>query len=349
MTEPRNNSNQNIKPATAERYEKILKNFSRKSVLVIGDLMWDEYIRGSVSRISPEAPVPVVRSEHETRVPGGATNVLKNLVDLKVKTGIIGMVGADRAGDELIEDLQNSKLNTVEIYRADDRPTIMKTRIMARHQQLLRLDREVVKPVPDAIAERLLKNLSEIISDYNAVILSDYDKGIFTPKVISGIIELAHQHNVYVAVDPQVRHFRLYKGADVMTPNEKEASEGIGLPLPETDAEAREIALKIKNEVQLKHVLLTRSEKGMAVLEDEKITYVPTVAREVFDVTGAGDTVIAVYTSAIAAGASPVEAALLSNIAGGIVVGRLGTATVKRRELNAELSPGYFEYREKKL
>ena len=326
--------------------KKILQNFSGKRILVIGDLMWDEYIRGECTRVSPEAPVQVVLSKHEERMPGGATNVLKNLTDLRISAGIMGVVGADNNGHDMIKTLKGWNLNMVQIWESPDRPTTIKTRILARNQQLLRLDREYAKAIPLSIEKKILQVLEQCILDYAAIILSDYDKGVFTEGVIKGIISIARKNNVFVAVDPQIRHFRHYINADIMTPNEKEASEGVGLPFPENEADVETIGKAIKEKLGLRHLLITRSEKGMALFEgQEKPFYVPTFAREVYDVTGAGDTVIAVFTAAIVAGATPLQAALLSNLAGGIVVGKLGTATVTRKELRESLKPESIKYK----
>ncbi|MDH5717596.1 MAG: D-glycero-beta-D-manno-heptose-7-phosphate kinase [Spirochaetia bacterium] len=312
----------------------ILDNFSGTKVLVIGDLMWDEYIWGYCNRISPEAPVPVVLSYKEERMPGGASNVLKNLIDLKISSGIMGVVGADTNGRSMIRELTKKSLNMLEIWESPDRPTTIKTRILAKNQQLLRLDREYAKPIPASIHDKMIDVLSREIKKYQAIILSDYDKGVFNPYFISEILKIAKNNNTYIAVDPQVRHFSLYKGADVMTPNELEASKGINLDIPETPEDLENLGKKIMNDLELEHLVITRSHKGMSLFQKNlPFINVPTTAKEVFDVTGAGDTVIAVYTSAIAAGASPLEATFLSNIAGGIVVGKIGTATVKRREI----------------
>ncbi|RME88961.1 MAG: D-glycero-beta-D-manno-heptose-7-phosphate kinase [Candidatus Hydrogenedentota bacterium] len=312
--------------------------------------MWDEYITGSCSRISPEAPVPVVLAKEEKRMPGGATNVLKNLVDLNISAGIMGVVGADENGLKMIRELKKWNLNAVEIWESPDRPTTIKTRILAQHQQLLRLDREYAKPIPKALENKILQVLRQMIHKYQAIILSDYDKGVLTANLIAGIMEIANASNVYVAVDPQVRHFHHYKNASLMTPNEKEASAGLGVDFPENEEEAIAIGKQIQEKLNLKHLLLTRSEKGMALFENNKsVKLIPTVAKEVFDVTGAGDTVVAVFTAAIAAGSTPLEAALLSNIAGGIVVGKLGTATASNEELQHAIEPEYLHYEEYSL
>lgn len=321
-----------------KKLHKILDSFGNHSVLVVGDLMWDEYIRGEVSRISPEAPVPVLLAKKDERIPGGAANVLKNLRDLGVQTGVIGIAGADENGMALVHEFERWKLKGTHILESADRPTTIKTRLMARNQQLLRVDREKSGPLPESLQDRLLEMFTRNAGGYDAVILSDYDKGIFTPRIISGIIEFCKNKSIYTAVDPQVRHFRQYTGCDIMTPNEKEASEGMGLPFPETDEDVKNIAEKIMSELDLRHLLITRSHKGMALYEKDSDAYlIPTLAREVFDVTGAGDTVISVLTAAIAAGANHKEASHLANVAGGIVVGKLGTATTSVNEMKSAL------------
>lgn len=307
-------------------------------VFVLGDLMWDEYVRGDVSRISPEAPVAVLLAGSEDRTPGGAANVLKNLKDLRCKMGMLSIVGADENGLALHHELEKWGLGeNLSLIRLADRPTTIKTRFMARNQQLLRVDRERAAAIDQKTEDAVITNFERMVGNFDAVILSDYDKGLLTRRVISEAIRIARQKKVFVAVDPQVKHFRQYGECDIMTPNEKEASEGIGRPFPANDHEVAEIAALIRRELKLNNLLITRSQRGMAYFNDKEAVYLPTVARDVFDVTGAGDTVISVYTAAICAGAGHVEAMMLSNIAGGIVVGKLGTATVTPQELLAEL------------
>ncbi len=323
---------------TKQRLEEILRKLPEARVFVLGDLMWDEYVRGDVTRISPEAPVPVLLSGSEDRTPGGAANVLKNLRDLGCTMGILGIVGADENGVALQHELEKWRLgDALNLIRMADRPTTIKTRFMARNQQLLRVDREKAGAIDAATEERVLAAFEKSIGGFQALIISDYDKGLLTPRVISEAIKMAHKRKVFVAVDPQVKHFRQYLECDIMTPNEKEASEGIGMPFPQSDEDVHAIAAKIRETLRLPHLLITRSQRGMAYFTSGKSAYLPTVAREVFDVTGAGDTVISVYTAAICAGADHIEAMVLSNLAGGIVVGKLGTATVTIAELLSEL------------
>lgn len=322
-----------------QKLQEVLQKLSGARILVLGDLMWDEYVRGEVTRISPEAPVPVLLGTGEDRTPGGAANVLKNLRDLKCTMGILGVIGADENGIALRHELEKWGLGeNLQLLALGDRPTTIKTRFMARNQQLLRVDRERAAAIDEKTESEILKILARMVGGFDAVIISDYDKGLLTERVIKEAIRIAKDKKVFISVDPQVKHFRHYAHCDIMTPNEKEASEGIGRPFPQNDGDVALIAGLIRQELSLPHLLITRSQRGMAYFTDGKVVYLPTVAREVFDVTGAGDTVITVYTAAISAGASHVEAMVLSNIAGGIVVGKLGTATVNVAELSEELN-----------
>jgi D-glycero-beta-D-manno-heptose-7-phosphate kinase len=316
-----------------------LAKFSGAKILVLGDLMWDEYVRGEVTRISPEAPVPVLLGTGDERMPGGAANVLKNLRDLKCSMGVLGIVGADANGIALNHELEKWGLGeNLQLISLADRPTTIKTRFMARNQQLLRFDREKTTPIDEKTEAEVLKIFGRMIGGFDAVIISDYDKGLLTRRVITESIQLARAKGIFVAVDPQVKHFKHYIQCDIMTPNEKEASEGMGLSFPQSDADAQNIADAIRSELKLEQLLITRSQRGMAYFNAEASSYLPTVAREVFDVSGAGDTVISVFTAAVCAGATHIEAMVLANIAGGVVVGKSGTATVTQAELMQELA-----------
>lgn len=318
--------------------KEVIRKIPETRIFVLGDLMWDEYVRGDVSRISPEAPVPVLLATSDDRTPGGAANVLKNLRDLHCKMGMLGIVGADENGLALQHELEKWGLGeTMQLFRMADRPTTIKTRFMARNQQLLRVDRERAAAIDERTENEILKNFERMIGGFDALILSDYDKGLLTQRVITETIQIAKRKKVFVAVDPQVKHFRYYSECDIMTPNEKEASEGIGRPFPHSDEDVEKIAAGIMTELKLKDLVITRSQRGMAYFNSNETAYLPTVAREVFDVSGAGDTVISVYTAAKCAGAGHVEAMVLSNIAGGLVVAKLGTATVSLAEIAAEL------------
>lgn len=328
-----------------------LEKLSAAKILVLGDVMWDEYIYGDANRISPEAPVPVVLMQKESRSPGGAFNVLKNLIDLDVKCSIAGVVGDDENGKSIQQAVSGFGLENHFLWTATDRPTTIKTRILARNQQLLRVDREYSGAIFDSLQKEILAKLETVIGDYNAVVLSDYDKGMLTSNMIEGIKNICRQKGVFISVDPQVRNFRSYKNAGIMTPNEKEASSGLDMPLPQNDEEAMELGIEIVRQLQLDSLLLTRSAKGVLLIEKAATGgnvlchFIPTVAREVFDVSGAGDSVIAVYTALYASGVMPIVAALLSNIAGGIVVGRLGTVSVNRSQIQERIDPKHLRFR----
>jgi len=318
--------------------EKNLKNlvekFANTKILVVGDLMWDEYIWGSCSRVSPEAPVPVILANKEERRLGGCGNVLNNLNKLNVQAGVLTIIGDDENGKLLKDFLQPYNLLESELIIDNTRPTTIKTRIVAQNQQLLRLDKELTHSISSELEDKIIKCYQAMIEKFDAVIISDYDKGFFTPKIIKRVIDIANEKNKIVAVDPQVSHFMQYKNITVMTPNEKEASGGCQFALPTSSQQVTDIANKIFEELNCEYLLITRSEKGMALFsQDSDSFFIPTVAHEIYDVSGAGDAVISVFTAALAAHGTVQQAAVLSNIAGGIVVAKVGTAPVLAQEL----------------
>lgn len=327
-----------MKPARAQE---IIQKFGGKPVLVIGDFMIDEYLIGTVDRISPEAPVPVIHQRSVRRVPGGAGNVVRNLQALGVRTAVAGVVGADEDGKEL-----SSTMHTLGV-RSDDLgllavpgiPTTLKTRVLAGNHQICRIDKEEKLPLDDAREAKLLSFIMGKLPEFAGIIFSDYDKGVVTASLIEATVKAAHQRGIFIAVDPQVTHFSTYKKVDVLTPNHHEAGRFLGRTLVEDDAVVaggREIVERLDAEM----VLITRGERGMTLIEKNgrAARHFPTVAREVFDVTGAGDTVISIFTAAMAAGAEREEAVILSNTGAGIVVGRLGAATVTPEELAHEVA-----------
>lgn len=324
--------------ANVDSLHQLLQKFSSSQILVVGDIMWDKYVYGEVSRISPEAPVPVLLVHKEEYTPGGAANVLKNLNALQVSCGLVGVVGSDANGKKMKEELQKLVSLNSFICTLQDRPTISKTRLIARHQQLLRVDREAVLAIPQETQEQIIEFIDQNLPQYQAIILSDYDKGLLNPTLIEKIIALAKKHNVYVAVDPQVKNFYHYQKADVITPNEAEASAGMGFDFPKDNLETKNLAYAIFKKLQLSELLITRSERGMALVnQEQEIAFLPTIASEVYDVTGAGDTVISVFTSAKAVGGDSLLAALLANIAGGLVVKKFGSAVVTNEEISSHL------------
>jgi len=317
-----------------KRLLEILNEFPNKKIAVIGDLMLDEYIIGSVTRISPEAPVPVVNVKKENFVLGGAANVVNNLNSLGVKVLAFGVIGNDNNGKKMLTEFTNKGVSTEYLNILNDRPTIMKQRILANNQQLLRLDWEKKHPISEVEEDFILDNLKRIIKDVDAIIMSDYDKGVLTERVAKAIISLSKENKKIVIVDPKPSNSMNYRGATSMTPNLKESSECIGKEIPETEEKTIEIGLELREKLELDHLLMTRSEKGMSIFQNNGvINNIPTFAKEVFDVTGAGDTVISVYTLALACGANYTEAAKIANTAAGIVVGRVGTSVVKVDEI----------------
>ena len=320
----------------AERQEllRTIARFKGRRVLVVGDLMLDQYIRGSVSRISPEAPVPVVRVTGESFIPGGAGNVVSNLAALGAHVSVVGVIGADEAGRRLLERFRADGADVGGVREDAERQTTQKCRVVAERQQAVRYDRETAGPLSPETETRLLASLSEELGRAEAVILSDYGKGVIGPLLLARAIPGARRRGIPITVDPKPEHFRRYKGVTCVTPNTSEAWACMRRePRPGEDA-LMSLGREIQKTLDSRAVLITRGPDGMSLFEGRnKITNIPTVAREVFDVSGAGDTVISTFTLALAAGASLSHAAALSNQAAGIVVAKLGTATTDPEEL----------------
>ncbi|MEG0068888.1 D-glycero-beta-D-manno-heptose-7-phosphate kinase [Cetobacterium sp.] len=312
------------------RLEEILNSFENLKVAVVGDMMLDDYLIGTVERISPEAPVPVVSVKEERFVLGGAANVVNNLSTLGAKAVCFGVIGEDFDGDRLINELEKKSIETSGVVRSSTRPTIVKRRIIGGNQQLLRLDWEDARPISVDLEASLIKQIEAKLDNLNAVILSDYDKGVLTPKVVKRIIELCREKGIIVTVDPKPKNAMNYVGATSMTPNRKEAMECLG---KKSFEDVLEIGRELKEKLQLNNLLLTRSEEGMSLFQEDGVINIPTYAKEVFDVTGAGDTVISVFTLACAAGVTLHEAAKIANTAAGVVVGKMGTSTVTKEEI----------------
>ena len=313
-----------------ERLVEIISNFRKVKMAVVGDLMLDDYIIGNVERISPEAPVPVVSVKEERFVLGGAGNVINNLATLGVKTFCYGVIGDDSEGDRLKKSLKLLGVNTDGVIRSEDRPTIVKKRVLGGNQQLLRIDWEDPSNINEILEDAILDNLKKNIEEIDAIILSDYDKGVLTERVAKEIIKLARKYNKIVTVDPKPSNILNYYRASSMTPNRKEAYESAKLPR-KTDIDV--VGKTLRNNLQLDNLLLTRSEEGVSIYTEDTVTNIPTFAKEVYDVTGAGDTVISVYTLSKAAGASWEEAARIANTAAGVVVGKIGTSTATKEEI----------------
>ena len=319
-----------------EEIEKVIHKFKDSTILVIGDYMIDEYVIGTVERISPEAPVPVVQEKETKRVPGGAGNVVCNLTSLGARVLVTGILGNDLQGKDLISMMTSLGLHEKDIFMlaADDRPTTVKTRILAGNQQVCRLDREKRIPLSAEMENEILSYIRKHIEDIGGIIFSDYDKGVVTPGLIQKTVSLAREKNIFVSVDPQVTHFEYYKEVDVLTPNHHEAGRFLGREL-KTDEAVEKAGKEINDRLKSAMSLITRGEKGMSLIEAEnsRCRHFPTRAREVFDVTGAGDTVISIYTLAMISGATREQAVHLSNTGAGIVVGKIGAATITTEDL----------------
>ncbi|OGS27725.1 MAG: hypothetical protein A2297_00270 [Elusimicrobia bacterium RIFOXYB2_FULL_48_7] len=317
------------------RYFKYLEKFSTRKILVIGDLILDKFLYGTVSRISPEAPVPVVDITKETFMPGGAGNVSNNISSLGGKAMLAGIIGNDNAGETLKSRLDSLNIGISGVLVDDSRPTTIKTRVIAHHQQIVRYDRESRVKLSPSVLERMTDYIEGAVREADAVMISDYGKGVITSGLLQKTIQSANKKRIPVTVDPKIEHFLQYKKITTMTPNLSEAAQGMMYRKKvSTEAEIRELGQKILKTLQSKSVIITLGERGMAIFEKARQPlFIPTRAKEVFDVTGAGDTVIAVLTLCLASGAPLKEAAEIANYAAGVVVAKLGTATVTLNEL----------------
>lgn len=320
-----------------DRAESIAGQFQGRRIIVLGDLMLDEFIFGRVRRISPEAPVPVVEVEKQTLALGGAGNVVSNLVALGASPVPLGVVGDDADAERLRFAFEKLRVNTAALIADAGRPTTLKTRIIAHNQQVVRADRENRSAINAEIEDRIVAAFGREMESCDAVIVSDYSKGLLTARLLAEILRLARERDLTVCLDPKTRSFTSYQPVTVITPNHQEASEASGIAI-EDEESLMAAGQKILHAVECRAALITRGEEGMALFcDDGAVTHIPTVAREVYDVTGAGDTVIATLALALSTGASFVESAVLANHAAGVVVGKLGTATVTREELLATI------------
>ncbi|MCI0435709.1 MAG: D-glycero-beta-D-manno-heptose-7-phosphate kinase [Gemmatimonadetes bacterium] len=318
---------------TADRLEALLAAVQRVRILVVGDAMLDVYLRGVASRISPEAPVPVVRVTEEWRALGGAANVAANVVALGARCTIAACIGDDGVGHDLRNALRAAGIDVEGLVESATRPTTVKTRVMARHQQVARYDREVDEDLDDELAERLAARIRDLVTRVDAIVLEDYNKGVLTRAVIGAAIAAARASGRPVIVDPKTRSFFDYGGATVFKPNLHELEAALRERVRYDDPAWLE---SIRLRLGCEHLVLTLGEEGMAVMTAAgEYVRIPTVARSVFDVSGAGDTVTAAVAVALAAGASAAESAVLANHAAAIEVGKLGVATVTPEELRA--------------
>ena len=330
------------KKISASRARQILSAAQKSRVLVVGDVMLDQFIWGGVSRISPEAPVPVVDFVRESFMPGGAANVARNLVSLATPTELFGAIGNDDAARKLLKLLGEQRIGCGGLVKNSARHTSIKTRIVAHQQQVVRIDRETRGALDPKTTTKLLAEFKAKLAEADAVIVGDYGKGVVTQLLLNEIKSLCHGRGVWLSLDPKPVHHLNLCNLSLITPNRKEAFELADLPdetkhaNPFADKNLMLVAERLLKELHPALLLITLGELGMLLCQrGQKPFHIPTVAQEVFDVSGAGDTVIATFTLAIAAGASPIEAAILSNHAAGIVVGKVGTAVTSPEELVA--------------
>ncbi len=324
------------------RLRDLLARAQRTRVLVIGDLMLDQFIWGRVNRISPEAPVPVVEFDRESFMPGGAANLARNLITLGAASEVFGVVGADREGRELRRLLEANQAGCQGVLTERNRPTSIKTRVIAHQQQVVRLDRETRQPLSGRTSRALLAAIEARLEGAAAVIVGDYGKGVVTQWLLDELKPRCRARGVWLSLDPKPVHRLDLKGLSLITPNRKEAFElacrqdGDRVENPLADTVLIDLAHQLLADLAPALLLITLGEQGMLLCRrGHPPFHIPTVAREVFEVSGAGDTVVASFSLAIAAGASPVEAAIFSNHAAGVVVGKIGTATVSPAELLA--------------
>lgn len=305
----------------------------KPAILVIGDLMVDHYIWGSATRLSPEAPVPIVNVKNETTTLGGAGNVVQNLVSLGAKVIVAGVIGNDQAAGELIKILADEGVETDTIIKDSNRPTTVKTRVVVGSHQLVRVDREVTDEVSEAIATELISKLSSHIDGVDMVLLSDYNKGLFSPFLTQGIIRAANAKSKKVIIDPKGLNYEKYKGAFIIKPNRKELSEAAKTEKINSIESLQQAGKVIFEQTGTQYIVVTLSEEGMVILSEQDYQSLPVKATEVFDVTGAGDTVLATMAYFMAGGLSIEDSCELANHAAAIVIRRVGSATTTLDEI----------------
>ena len=329
------------------RLKSIIRKFPQAKILVLGDLILDEYIWGEVQRISPEAPVPVVWAKRHSYVLGGAANVASNIKSLGAYVHICGVIGRDKNTEILLSQLKRQGIPKQGIVSINKRHTTVKTRIIAGHQQVVRLDWEHIEPLPQSANAKLYEFIDKNISKFHAVIIEDYGKGVINPWLTKRVIDLARKKNKIITVDPKEEHFQYYFGTTSITPNRKEAESAVrNLKIQDstntfrintdrlmTNKDLKRAGRELLRYLKLDSILITLGEQEMYLFEDAKTTHIPTRAQQVFDVSGAGDTVIAAFTLSLACGASRLEAAHIANFAAGLEVSKIGTATVSHKEL----------------
>jgi D-beta-D-heptose 7-phosphate kinase/D-beta-D-heptose 1-phosphate adenosyltransferase len=330
---------------TTARVEEILDRAARKRLLVLGDLMLDEFVWGKVGRISPEAPVPVVEVTGESFYPGGAANVARNLREFSQHVSVIGMIGNDRCGEKLRELLSEERIDVADAVEAPGFSTTVKTRIIARQQQVVRVDREQIAAPTAAQIESVVEHVGQRLQEADALIFEDYGKGFLAPALVQRVAAEAHRAGKIVTADPNPRHPIEWNDVTAVKPNRSEAFLAAGerwhepTDQPQTDTALLRVGELLLEKWRTDLVLITLGEQGMMLLQrNAEPHHIPTKARQVFDVSGAGDTAIALFTLGLTAGATPVEAAEIANHGSAVVVAKLGTATVTREELLASFA-----------
>lgn len=326
-----------------EEIDRYIDAFAGTTILVVGDIILDEFIWGEVTRISPEAPVPVVAVHRETKRLGGAANVVNNIVSLGGKAFLCGLIGDDAPGKDLIGALEALGQTRDGIIVDPKRPTSVKTRIVAHNQQVVRYDKEDKKKISGAFARRLLDFIKAHRDNIDAIIVADYGKGVITEETMIGLRNMMQESGIIIAVDPKTDNFEYYQGMDVITPNHHEAGAYCGKEIVDKST-LLECGREMLARLQCGSILITQGKEGMTLFEEDGTTsHIPTVARKVFDVTGAGDTVISTMALGLAAGMDLKTAALVSNYAAGIVVGEVGTSVVRAEELK-EVIRNYSQF-----
>ena len=327
---------------------KVVDEFRNKKILVIGDLMLDHYVEGDVSRISPEAPIQILKINKERYVPGGAANTSNNIAALKAKAIVSGVIGKDEVGKKLIKELKERNIDYSCVIVDESRPTIEKTRFLGMNQQLLRVDNELTNDIIDEVGRAIIQKVLKKINDIDVIVITDYGKGVITEKLAKAIVKISKDYNKPLVVDPKPLHKEFYKNSTLITPNFKESSEIAGLSGENENNFIETVGNKIMKDLNI-NVLITRGPKGMSLFQKNKeptnkVKHIPTKAKEIFDVSGAGDTVVATIALSIASGLKLEEAAHIANHAAGIVVGKIGTATVTPEELKSMLRENITGY-----
>ncbi len=321
-----------------QRLEQLFQSLNKKRIAILGDIMLDKYLWGNVSRISPEAPVPIVEVDKETCKLGGAANVANNIKSLGGEPVLVGVVGNDSGGDEMRKILEEQQCTTTGIITDNERTTTIKTRIIAHHQHIVRIDNEHKHNISSIIERKVLDFLEKNISSLDGIIIEDYNKGFVVKTLIQEVINIARKNKKIITIDPKFNNFFEYKNVTVFKPNTKEVEGALGTKLT-TDESILSAGKMLLEKLNAENILLTRSEKGMTLFEKNgTVTHIPTQARDIADVSGAGDTVIATLTMFLASGAKVQEASFIANYAGGIVCQEVGVVPIEKEKLKSVIS-----------